>query len=835
MWTPWNQWRCSTSGSLRPSLPRTASMALESPHGPMASDSGLPMVLPLSKSIQAELEESIPSSLHTCASVQLGFAAVEGLVSFTADAVNRKALLSVLISARRAVRYLGLSRRPDTSRIYVRQLRLLREARQKQYVLCGGFCTTIELHFTADSAFGRSPEQFTGACALFCMKGGTELPSLQPEAVGEIRSDAGSVLLCSAEDLPRLRKVGAGGVSGRGFYVLLASDAGVVAGQPNNHTAKPQAVRRLHQELATEEALERRSRKMSVLHTWKRAQRATAGLGSSVAASSAEDAAKPAKPKAGGTPRPEQAEKRLRLKSKRPLLNSERRCAAAPPSLSVGALEQSFATPTPRVGVETVPPRRGDGNAGPRGDVVPSGDVVSSGDVVPQGGEGPRGDVVPDVCRVTSVLQGATIHRYWVDARQTGELPHSCVVSLRSFSPEYKQILWHYTPLVDPRLPNVVLRDADLVLPREVYSEMVSMKARPEHISDLFKARVLHGCGGWVADLDFLYLGRPLPTSSPGGLCLHAEPERAASCPYARQDELVRRCHDAETGWSTLNCGMMGGVQGDPFWDRVAKRILDDWRAHHRRMQGTRGAGADIGPVPMLLGAKSMQAVVSEALKKREAPRRLDAGRFDPISCCPLPRFLRSWHRDAPRSLQGYLVPAAAQVAEQSSCIQLREKKWPRGLLEEVVRFATRLRACRKMRLPVQLAIVWALTAKEVEARLAAVTPTLCHIYANTALAHTVVAFALSELAGKTPAQLEFLAIREPAVVALALLLYSHRLHRSRCDASFGEGWGFEDAERRMAELLAPKTPQVRVQATIARYVMLAGNSSLLGERGGGS
>ncbi len=746
-------------------------------------------------------------------------------MSFSGDSVPRKALLLLLIAARRVLRSLSFSRRPQTSNIYVRQLRLLHGARARTHVLCSGFCTTLELHFKDASPFGRTAGQFTGTCAVVCVGAGMELTPLQPEGVGEVHCRAGSVLLCSAEDLPRLQEIKAGGVQGGLLYMLLASDKGVVAGKPSNHTAKPQMLRRLRKEIAALEVVEFRSRQARTLQTWKRAR--CKGKGGSPNASSG-----PRKTLGRGSSGPT---KRLRKKSKAVPLTS-----TAPPLLDTPPARVAAEAVTPRQGAggDVVPsgdivPSSGDGvplsDAVPSGHVVPSGDVVpSSGDVVPLGDVVPVGDVVP-----TPEIQGQTIHRYWVDAGQTGELPRICLVSLRSFSPEYKQILWHYTPLVDPCVPNVVLKDANDVLPREVYSEMVGMKALPEHISDLWKATIIYTCGGWAIDLDFLYLGRPLPMA-PGGICLHAEPERKPSFPYSRQDELVRRCEDARTGLSTLNCGLMGGVQGDRFWDIVAKRILEGWRGHRARMRCTRGAGADIGPVSMLMGARVVQAVVLEAARKgRKTAQWQDAHHLDPIHCCPLPRFLQVWHREEPTSLQGYLVPSAAQVAQQSSCIQLWEKKWPRNLVRQVLCFATRLRACRKMSLLVQLLILWDPIVKEVEARLATVTLKLCHIYGNVALAHTVVAFALSQLAGKSIAEMNFLGareVREPGVIALALLQYSHRFHRSHSIAGFGEGCGFIDTERRMAALVAPSAPQKRVEATIARCVMLAGRSSLVME-----
>ncbi len=829
--------------------------------GEVGKGGGLPWILPLNGASVEDLRSSIPGGLQACDVVQLGFATAEdGRISFNSDVADRDECIVFLVNVRRALRQLGLSRREDTMSAYKRQLRLLTAAREKQYVLCGSFCTTIQLHMTPGSDFAFEAKRFEGVCALFCLAGGAELrngaEALGARPGGAVHCASGQALFCAACDLPRLHKREQPGSVGESLFILLASDAGVVRGGRNDFTAKPQVVRKWMEGLAEAEADSRARRRGQCLRQWKLGRASRQAATSSTCPGTQVDAeaktheeAKQSNAALGGGESGKVRRKRIRSKSGTAGAGDEQLQHGRPP-----VARENPETPTER---RTARACDDSPSLGRIGDVVPS--VI--GDVVPTavGDEDPRkvGDVVArevgdgvltewtaigadadfEQTPRTSFRKETTVHRYWVSSDKRKSLPDLCLASLKSFSPEYKQIVWVYTPLEDPGVANVVYRDAEQVVPRELYSEMVSMKASPQQISDVFKARVIYLQGGWAIDLDFIYLGRPLPTSSPAGICLHSEPERSLEQPFARQDSLVRRCHDAEVGWCTLNCGLVGGKQKDEFWSLFEKQLLDDWRTHYKRLRSNLGKGRHIGQPSMLMGAWSLQHVVLAALKHRRSSsvelQALEGSRLDPMTACPLPRFLRVWHDSQATEVHGYKVPGAKEIAEQSSCIQLWERKWPGSVLRHVLDFAVRLREGRRLADPsLQLEVTWSPIVQAAEHQLTKVVCVLSVLYENVALAYTVVAGAMTQLRRRTAAELRSAGVRDPSALALVSLLCSHRTLHSREDGSFGEGLGFFDAERRMCQELLPGTSLRDVEHLIARWMMMIGGSSLLVDHG---
>lgn len=187
-----------------------------------------------------------------------------------------------------------------------------------------------------------------------------------------------------------------------------------------------------------------------------------------------------------------------------------------------------------------------------------------------------------------------TVHRFWLNAAHTNHrsLPDMAVKSLNSFSPEYRQLVWVFGTLDDYEpVANTFLRDASVVMSRELLTELLTLGATAEAVCDVFKVMVLAKFGGWAIDFDVLWLGKPLGDGilSQGprydSLYLHAEPERANAVPFSHHGPLVKGGGDCR---ATYNIGIMHGRCED-VWTRCKEALLTQWRARTtKRKRGAR-------------------------------------------------------------------------------------------------------------------------------------------------------------------------------------------------------------------------------------------------------
>ncbi len=424
--------------------------------------------------------------------------------------------------------------------------------------------------------------------------------------------------------------------------------------------------------------------------------------------------------------------------------------------------------------------------------------------------------VQPDVAACTSGTP--TLHRWWLNRSRSPKLPEICRLSLRSFSPEYRQIMWTYGDVEGVDVPNVVTRDATLIVPRSDIDTILHRGGTAQHVSDLFKTRVVFLCGGMAADLDILFLGKPFQPIS-GDYLLHSEPERGETLPYAHQGELV--VTESRGQRSTFNLAFFCGPRGAPFYRRAAATLLETWDGFPRCHSSTR--------ITALTNARIIWSVIAKmAEESTETGRMLRRARMSPMSCCPLPRWIRQWGEQQASEQSGYLVPAAVDIEQQSSAIQLWAEKWPTALLRQVIDWATALRSKRRGS-PLSRGIHETRLAQETAVRrlLMDWTPRLIHLVDEPELAFAILSTAsglvrecLSGDRVPDGSRTEPTYSRAESVAA-AFLCFGYKLHAREVETKFGESRGCLNAVSQI-EGWAGKVDQVR--AALIRVTNFVGS-----------
>ena len=117
--------------------------------------------------------------------------------------------------------------------------------------------------------------------------------------------------------------------------------------------------------------------------------------------------------------------------------------------------------------------------------------------------------------------------------------------SLRSFSPEFEQVVWHFGDFALPSpIGNVVLRDANRLL---IATERRAGYCESDVVLTLVKMRILYRYGGWMCDPDVLWLGRYCEVPS-------------VAKPLAVVASVITR------GETNISACFMAGAQYADFW-----------------------------------------------------------------------------------------------------------------------------------------------------------------------------------------------------------------------------------------------------------------------------
>ena len=142
-----------------------------------------------------------------------------------------------------------------------------------------------------------------------------------------------------------------------------------------------------------------------------------------------------------------------------------------------------------------------------------------------------------------------TLHRVlWGNSPQ----PDLFWQSIRSFSPEFEQIIWHLSDFALPwPIANVVLRDARPIL---LDNERKWAGRESDVVLSLVKMRILFRYGGWMCDPDVLWLGRFCKV--PGT----ARPLALVSSVFAGGETTISEC-------------FMAGAQYAAFWGICASNV----------------------------------------------------------------------------------------------------------------------------------------------------------------------------------------------------------------------------------------------------------------------
>jgi hypothetical protein len=118
-----------------------------------------------------------------------------------------------------------------------------------------------------------------------------------------------------------------------------------------------------------------------------------------------------------------------------------------------------------------------------------------------------------------------TVHHVWIQADGATTIPsilsELCMLALRSWQP-MRQIVWAFAP-VAVGITGVSVRHAGHLMPPAQVAFWIANGVPVQMIKDVLSMRAIAREGGLFADLDVMWLGRPL-SIAPSGYLIPVEP-----------------------------------------------------------------------------------------------------------------------------------------------------------------------------------------------------------------------------------------------------------------------------------------------------------------------
>lgn len=300
------------------------------------------------------------------------------------------------------------------------------------------------------------------------------------------------------------------------------------------------------------------------------------------------------------------------------------------------------------------------------------------------------------VIAVSTSSASQLVHHLWIDLpgavgpSASLSLPALAQRCLRAWEP-CEQWLWVFGPVhADEhiQIQNLHIQDASAVLPAGMCLSMLAGQVPVQIVKDIFSMKVLHIHGGTWADLDILWLGKPLPIPKCGYL-FSLEPH--VKC----EGHFLARTHDRVT------LALLSMPKHSPQALALYHQMLSKWKAFaiQHFEAGAKVVDWECSSMSSLWMWNTDQLTTSALhLVDKHGPDIV----LKPHVLCPLPMRLTAseWiavdttvssMSSAPVSSGAtdftlpYEVPSAADMALHSVTVNLWSRQWHPGVQQSVL------------------------------------------------------------------------------------------------------------------------------------------------------
>lgn len=301
----------------------------------------------------------------------------------------------------------------------------------------------------------------------------------------------------------------------------------------------------------------------------------------------------------------------------------------------------------------------------------------------------------PDIA-VSSVSGSQLIHHLWIDLQEVVgpstslSMPSLAQHCMRAWEP-YEQWLWVFGPVHEVEhvhIRNLHIKDASAVLPAGVCLSLLAGQVPVQIIKDIFSMKVLHVHGGTWADLDILWLGKPLPIPESRYL-FSLEPH--VRC----EGQFLARTHDRVT------LAVLSMPKHSPHALALYNKMLSKWKAFAIKHFVTDAEVVDWKGSSMsslwMWNTDELTAVALH-LAAQHGPDIV----LQPQVLCPLPMRLTAleWRAvdvsvssvsSVPVNLGAtdfklpYKIPSAADMAQHGVAINMWSRQWHPGVQQSVL------------------------------------------------------------------------------------------------------------------------------------------------------
>ena len=294
------------------------------------------------------------------------------------------------------------------------------------------------------------------------------------------------------------------------------------------------------------------------------------------------------------------------------------------------------------------------------------------------------------------------VHHLWLDLQPSASEPGKPWLSelamhcLRSWQP-LKQVLWVYdlgpAEALSREVPGLHCKNAADVLAPGLVLSLLAGHVPVQLVKDIFSMRALALQGGWWADLDVFWLGRPLPIHDSGYAFVLEPHQRCAKMAFGRaHDRLTLALFALPQGaplalklaedWLTTWLSWAGDHQADPQpFDWAAQRNSTLW------MQNT----SNFTKSALALRAKLQSLeLVHMPLVCLPWTLRCNAEQLDLILSSGVTAGLadqKELDYEKP-----YKVPSLADVALHGCSVNLWSRQWPKPVQDKLIPGLQRIR-----------------------------------------------------------------------------------------------------------------------------------------------
>ena len=292
------------------------------------------------------------------------------------------------------------------------------------------------------------------------------------------------------------------------------------------------------------------------------------------------------------------------------------------------------------------------------------------------------------------------IHRFWYPERHGTRVHETLRTCMRSFrSDMFLQFVWTYSEADFEDVVHgggfgdqVFRMDAGLVLSQEERRELL-LKMQLQHVKDAFSFAVVQEYGGWFVDLDYVWLGKPLPQLSdyPAGT------ENLLFTCYEKQSGTHMKAASKVLSIDGKPCAVNLGVVHCSKYTEFAAECYHEFEKKHPKVQRRRelpDGEANMArrrelPEGQHVGAASGDSCLSgrgrkwtwaqDAVQQLAVLRSRNVAIVGPDRCCGLPYWLRKWPASASESpvINATRLPSLSDLSRDALMLNVWHGVWP--------------------------------------------------------------------------------------------------------------------------------------------------------------